>query len=456
MNTELIVGPGGCGKSTLLRERIVKDPQYALLTASTGIAAVNLGEGVTTIHSALGFYNLASLRDAHKYGKIARKVRELSKKGIKNVVLDECSMFGAESLELLYDGFVQAANSSLEHGDTPTGLVLTGDFCQLAPISDDRKASVKYAFESSCWDRFENNMTKMTKIYRQNNEKFLAALQLIRAGRGVDGAIELRQCGVEFASKADEQFDGVTLFATNTEVQGYNEGRLSKMPGDPVYIYSQRWGKEKGEWKHIPNVLELKDGALVMVLVNQPREFQYVNGDLALFNAGSNDLDNYTVTTKRGYTGSIPFVVRRNITYNENEFCAGDVDYYDDYLNSLMGSMLESTPRDSKKWTALYLQYMANYTMREVPYYDPREKGLVIGEIRYLPLRLAYGSSFHKVQGLTLDKVQVHISNFWCGNPGMIYVALTRCRTPEGIRIVGDVGQLARRVKTAKQVMRWV
>lgn len=460
MNTEAILGSSGTGKSFNLRERITADPQYALLTSSTGISAVNLGDGVTTIHSALGFFDLRSLQEANRRGAIKRKAIELATRGKKNLVLDEVSMFSAESFQLVHDGFMAAAREREDDGLASCGLLVTGDFLQLSPVPDDPKQPVKYAFEAPCWAAYEANMTRLTKIYRQDNAEFLAALQLARQGRGVDAAIALKKCGVEFAPCEDEQFDGITLFPVNAQVDSYNERRLAALPGDVVEIPSKRWGKERGEWRNISDKLQLKDGALVMVLVNQSGTFQYVNGDLATWHFvydapptdGSTQWQNH-VETKRGYVGPIPFTTRRNISYapeHSREDCFNTSDH-GKRLNSI-----EDNEGRSKRWIAIYLDYVATKTMRGECYYDPKEKGTVIGEIEYMPLRLAYASSYNKTQGLTLDKVQISLNHFFAGKPGMQYVAMSRVRNAEGLRIIGDVAALSRKIKTDPKVMRWV
>lgn len=486
MKTEAIVGPAGSGKSFNLRQHIDVGEKM-LLTSTTGISAVNLGPGVTTINSTLGFYDLRSLQQAHARGQIKRKAVELAKKGVKTVVIDEMSMLQAEALQLIHAGFEQAQydleefstrNSSgelLDKSDA-TGLLLCGDFLQLPPIgdrqADGKPGAAQYAFESPCWGEYEQNgnMTRLTKIWRQDDVKLLNALNLVRQGRGADAAIELQRAGVKFTTTEDEGFDGITLFAVNQQVDGFNARRLAQLPGEVITIPSKRWGKECGEWKNIPEHLVLKDGCLVMVLVNQPGAFQYVNGDLAtfhfcldkpvselekeaqeIFGEGSTQWQSY-VETKRGYKGPIPFATRRNISFNDSS----EDDFREEYERTAWGKRMVNIDPSNKVWKALYMEYLDAYSMKCVPYYDPKEKGVVIGEVEYMPLRVAYASTVHKVQGLTLDKVQVNISHFWFGNPSMVYVALSRCRSIEGLRIVGDVGRLSRRIKTDARVRRWI
>jgi len=94
-----ITGIAGSGKTFTVRARCADDPQFAALSSSTGISAVNLG--TVTIHSLLGFFDTDSLRDAYIQGSAQKRLRKLAEEGYRNVVLDECSMVGTETLDLL-------------------------------------------------------------------------------------------------------------------------------------------------------------------------------------------------------------------------------------------------------------------------------------------------------------------------------------------------------------------
>jgi ATP-dependent exoDNAse (exonuclease V) alpha subunit len=89
-------------------------------------------------------------------------------------------------------------------------------------------------------------------------------------------------------------------------------------------------------------------------------------------------------------------------------------------------------------------------------YFDYEDGKWVIGEIYYYPLRLAYASTVHKSQGLTLDRVQIDFINQFFGQPSMAYVALSRVRTAEGLRLVGTPKLLEERCNVARKVLRWI
>ena len=108
------------------------------------------------------------------------------------------------------------------------------------------------------------------------------------------------------------------------------------------------------------------------------------------------------------------------------------------------------------KFFEFYDAYVADAIKRLVPYFSVEKQKWVIGWISYMPIRLAFASTVHKSQGLTLDRLQIDARSRFFGSPGMAYVALSRCRTPENIRIVANVADFAKRVQTAVECLRWV
>ena len=140
-------------------------------------------------------------------------------------------------------------------GDTPFELIITGDFCQLPPIK------AEFAFKADCWPVFDRNTTRLTKCWRQSDERFVAALQEIRQGNGPAGVELFQQCGVVFVPNTDTTFDGTTIIAKNEGVDRFNFAAHSRVNGKIISVRSERWGKQRGEWKNIPEMLQLKIGA---------------------------------------------------------------------------------------------------------------------------------------------------------------------------------------------------
>src|SRR5205823_2170218 len=108
---------------------------------------------------------------------------------------DEISMMPKEQLDLI----VRAADEINESGEHTLGLVLTGDFCQLPPVNAD------FCFKAECWPKFVRNITRLTKVWRQGDERFLEAINAVRSGDGLKGAALLKGM-VEFSNFVDINF----------------------------------------------------------------------------------------------------------------------------------------------------------------------------------------------------------------------------------------------------------
>jgi hypothetical protein len=193
-----ILGPAGSGKTTELKTLCDSDTNYAKMTATTGIAAVNLGAGVATINSVLKFYDLDSLKEAQRYGRLQTAMLAVQREGVQVLAIDEISMMSAEMLDIIVSEWERCG----ERVKMP-GLLLMGDFCQLPPVKGE------FAFTAKCWDKF--HVDQKTKVYRQDNPKFLEALSYARKGRGVDCAMAMNAAGAQFAHKLDYDFGRVNV-----------------------------------------------------------------------------------------------------------------------------------------------------------------------------------------------------------------------------------------------------
>lgn len=423
---KLITGKAGTGKTTLVKGLVEKDPDYGILASTTGIAAVNLG--TTTLNSLLRYFNTASLRDKLIDGSLQSSLARLAKT-YRNLIIDEVSMMEGEQLDVL----MQAVDQVNERDTVKEklGVVLVGDFGQLPPVKGKDNPNVKWAFEAECWEeKFEGNVEFLTKVWRQDNLEFVAALELARDGRGQELASYLTKLGVGWYSEVDDNFKGTTIFSKNDQVDNFNALKLRDLVGNKIYSKKIVKGLALGEWDKIPQTLELKKGAYVMILVNKSLGyvdgmsigFEYSNGDCGTIEDYNESSECFKVKLARnGHVVEIPKAVRLN-------------------------------ERKQKPDATENLGNDPNFEY----YYDDLRKRYVVGECWFHPLRLAYGITCHKSQGLTLDKVQVDIRNHFFSSPNMTYVALSRARTLDGLRIVGLEKTLGLRCKADSKVVKWL
>ncbi len=404
-NRSFISGSAGTGKTTLLHTRIAEDPKAGILCATTGISAINLN--TVTINSLFGYFDTAALADLFISGRLQRKIRAFAEAGYQAVMIDEVSMMDAEALEIFHEAFQQ------ETGESGMGIVLTGDFAQLPPIK------AKWCFEADCWNEFDANTTRLTKVWRQDNPRFLEGINLVRAGKGPEAAEVLRDI-VEFVPSLDSAFDGTTILPKNDSVDRLNHLALKRLSGQKYEVASTRWGQKSGGWNNIPETLHLKHGAYVMILSNDPGQFRYANGDCGYIVGFNSAQKQFQIKLVRN----------------------------DEVVE--IGPITRLTERRTAP------TFKDSFDPNAQPYLDEERKRWIYGAVTYYPLRLAYASTVHKTQGLTLDKVQIGIQNGFFGMSNMAYVALSRCRSPEGLRIVGTPELLAKRIKVAPEITRWL
>lgn len=426
----VLAGAAGSGK-TFLTKAWAEQERGLLLCATTGIAAINLGG--ETINSVLGYFDTGSLQESYINGSLTAKLGKLWKVGVRRIVLDEMSMLAGDQLtylvkaieELSGRGYVLGKWTDDDESPPPAmGLTLVGDFLQLSPV----KAT--YAFESPEWERFAGNVITLTEIRRQADADFIHMLRAARAGRGDVVADYFRSRGAIF-QETDDDFQGSTIVAKNESVDRYNGLRMGRLTGREITFGSQRWGKLRSEWGQlekpestwgIPKRLNLKIGALVMILSNYRDELRrliYVNGDLGTVEDITEDGSAAVVKLQR--TGEE--VAVQWVTRTVKIPC-----------DSVRRAELRKLRQDDKidgKWE-------------------------IVGAITYMPLRVAYASTVHKSQGLSLDSVQVNIRDHFFKSPGMLYVALSRARTAEGLRLVGSPQAIVDRCSTDRRLGGWL
>lgn len=415
------------GKTYSLIERSQREPSWALLTSTTGISAVNLG--TITINSTLRYSDVHSMRDAFIQGRLGKELHLVARQYCW-IALEEYSMYDAIQLDLLYRG-VQEANRFADVAE-PLGILLVGDLAQLPPVKGT------WCFEAECWPRFAERTVRLDKIWRQDGGPFLDALNHMRYGKGAEAAECLSATSTRWHTQLDSEFDGTTIVDENKKVDRYNQLALDRIKQPTLSLRSHRWGQQRAEWgqnRHgdwgIPLESSFKVGAYVMVLSNMRSpdspEFMVVNGDCGHVE----QWDGKSIGIRLVRTNKLVFicpVVRAVET-------------------SVMPDGWKGPSIPSDEDDGAY---------REYPHYRRKMRRYVLGQIEYYPIRLAYASTVHKSQSLTLDRVQVDFRGWMFKKPAMLYVALSRCRSIEGLRLVGSRDRFITQCRMDERVREWL
>jgi hypothetical protein len=325
---------------------------------------------------------------------------------------------------------VQEANCYNDVTDL-LGILLCGDLAQLPPVKG------RWCFEADCWPEFAAHTTRLEKVWRQDGGAFLDALNMLRAGMGSEAAYTLTAASARWHSQLDNEFDGTTILPKNDMVSRYNALALARVHGRSFTVTSRRWGKQQPEWGEnkrthewgIPPRADFKIGALVMVLANAS-DFSVVNGDCG--HIVDYDIDTGAITIRLIRTKADVVLDRivRGVEQRDKPDGWGDV------------------PRlgDDGEGVMYYAQ----------PHYCKRTRRYVLGQVEYYPLRLAYATTVHKSQSLTLDRVQCDFRDRFFSQPAMLYVALSRCRTLDGLRLVGTPERFAAQCAIDERVLPWI
>ena len=450
----LLTGAAGSGKTTLARQFIENAGGGWRFAATTGIAAANLGPDVTTIHSLLRFGDFSSLAEQFSSGQLQRTLTRLRREeGLEGIVLEEVSMCSARMFDMLYQAMTWPEGAF----EKPFWFGMLGDFCQLAPVPDrdnealaiNKKRNIvpgtdEYAFESPYWGQVA--VQRLDKIWRQTNPKFLEGLNAARRGDGLGCVNALKEAGVQFLPELPQNFNGTTICATNDEVTAYNRNKLNEIRGKQIYqIAPQYWATPEysaimpSDWKIFRNSpFEFKEGALVMILINDTEDWNHVNGDLAVVRSWDSTLEQVEVELLNPRPGKDKVI---QISWATRFIWLKRAPVFE-------GFDKDKAPRVSNE------RELHNYPTQ--PFYHIDKKRWCHGMLRYIPLRLAWATTCHKSQGLTLDRVLINPAAGFFGKPAMMYVALSRARTPEGLTIAGSPSLVASRVKVDPKVLRWV
>jgi ATP-dependent exoDNAse (exonuclease V) alpha subunit len=388
-----LTGKAGTGKSTLLKTILQNIDKNFIVLAPTGVAALNVNG--QTINSFFRFGFEPFLPENNDY-KILETKKELLE-NLELIIIDEISMVRSDLMTAINKSLQKNLNSSLPFAGKQ--LLLIGDLYQLPPIVKEPETreiintnySSRYFFGSTPFEnKFSYHIIELNNVYRQKDKPFLDLLNGVRENILTEDHLELLKLKYEQTELNKGDFE-IMLATKKQIVNNFNTNKLSQI-NEIEYTYN---AIETGSFIHekkedslpAPRNLILKKGAKVMFLKND-RERRWVNGSLGKIES----LDIDIIKVKLNNTNSvynIPKVEWENYEY---------------------------------KWD------------RE----KQRVDKTVSGTFSQYPLKLSWAATINKSQGLTFDRIAIDLG-FGAFESGQTYVALSRCRTFEGITLISKV-----------------
>lgn len=389
-----LTGKAGTGKTTFLRHVVSKSCKQTIVLAPTGVAAINAG-GVT-IHS---FFQLPlspylpgqSVKTMFNFGRNKRKIIA----SLDMIIIDEISMVRSDLLDAM-----DAVLRHFRDWRKPFGgvqLLMIGDLAQLTPVVTPEDEAVlgstystPYFFGSKALAQVDYVTIQLEKIYRQQDLRFVDILNCVREGNLT--AVELARLNERYIPGfVPKPEDGYIRLTTHNRMADYqNDTELARLQGH-AFAYDAEVSGTFPEFSFpTSDRLILKVGAQVMFVRNDP--------------SGAHQF----------YNGMI-----------------GRVVYADNSEIRVLGlGQTEPIVVEKQDWEN------ARYTVNEKTKEIETE---VLGTFRQYPLRLAWAITIHKSQGLTFERAIIDAGRSFA--PGQVYVALSRCRTLEGLVLSSQIGQ---------------
>ena len=391
-----LTGKAGTGKTTFLKTIVENSRKRPIVVAPTGVAAINAG-GVT-IHS---FFQLpfnpyvpgSKLESKFDFGREKRKIIA----SIDLLIIDEISMVRADLLDAIDTVLRRFRDHYLPFGGVQ--LLMIGDLAQLTPVvtAEDEQIlkpyyDTPYFFGSKALQQIDYVTIQLDHVYRQQDMSFIDILNQIREGHPTPEALSIlnSHCKPTFIPKPDEPY--IRLTTHNQLANYYNDTELKKLSGRSYLFHAEISGTFPDFSYPTAETLELKQGAQVMFVKNDPSaEHLYYNGRI----------------------GRVTYVDAYKILV----LCEGD------------NEAIEVEPLEWEN-----TRYTLNEETREI-------ETEVQGVFKQYPLRLAWAITIHKSQGLTFDRAIIDANQSFA--PGQVYVALSRCRSLEGLVLASPLGTRA-------------
>ncbi len=389
-----LTGKAGTGKSTFLRYIRENIKKKCIVLAPTGISAINVGG--STLHSFFKIpfhpllpndtsFSARNIRKTLKYnGEKIKIIRE-----VELIIIDEISMVRADIMDFI-DKVLRIYSRNMREPFGGKQLLLVGDIYQLEPVVREEDRKLLSPYYSSCFffdAHVFRNMglisIELSTVYRQKDPLFIGILDHIRSGAASTQDLAVLNARTERAEK-DTKKQTITLSTRRDTVDFINEQHLENLPGKPTILH----GDVKGDFPEsnlpTPKELDIKLGAQI-IFVKNDMEHRWVNGTIGVIEGIDEETGVLYVITEDGNEYDVVRERWSNMKYRFNE----------------------KEQKIEEEEIGCYIQY---------------------------PLRLAWAITIHKSQGLTFNNVNIDFSGGTFAG-GQAYVALSRCKSLEGITL---------------------
>lgn len=392
-----LTGKAGTGKTTFLKRLQEESRKRMIVVAPTGVAAINAG-GVT-IHS---FFQLApglflpgkmmAGNDPKRHYSFSKQKKNILR-SLSLLVIDEISMVRADLLDAIDDVLRRFKDRSKPFGGVQ--LLLIGDLQQLAPVATETEwpllkefYATPYFFSSQALSQTDFVCIELRHVYRQQDEAFVSLLNAVRDNcltTGIMQALNARYIP-HFVPPANENW--ITLTTHNHQAAQLNARHLAALT-TPAYTFTAKITGEFPETSYPTDAqLTLKVGSQVMFCKNDPSSAKaFYNGRIGRIEDINGERITVVSDNRRIVVGPLP-------------------------------------------WTNThYVSDPATGTIHEE----------TVGSFTQIPLRTAWAITIHKSQGLTFDHAIINAGRAF--SHGQVYVALSRCRTLEGLVLATPITQ---------------
>ena len=386
-----LTGKAGTGKTTFLREVVRYTKKKCIVLAPTGIAAVNAG--AMTIHSffqfGLGPFVQGVIEPKSDF-RINKSKLELIRH-LQLLIIDEVSMVRADLMDHIDVELRRIRRNSKPFGGVQ--LLMIGDLQQLPPIAHGGEDELLrqyyktlYFFGSAALKSMKYSCIELKNVYRQTDRHFIDILNHARNCTLTSQDIsDLNARYIPgFSPKPEDGY--IRLMTHNRQVDYVNETELEKLDSKPYTFVAAVTGTFPEESYPTADSLTLKKGAQVMFIKNDP-ERRFINGTL----------------------GEVKSIDKNSIAVRLAE----------------SGTVIDVEPMEWQN-----IRYQFDEESKEI-------SSKQIGRFKQYPLKAAWAITVHKSQGLTFDKAIIDVHAAF--SPGQAYVALSRCRTLDGLVLSSPV-----------------